>query len=323
MINEVRNTVLSVLNKNNYGYISPSDFNLYAEQAQLDLFSNYFYQYNYTINAEKNNMSHSGYADMKKNYAEVIEQFSETLLLPTVSLNSNLFYLPQSLYTGNDYYLINKVLVFQKQVLTSTTTANVANELVDANVDFVALGVEVGDTVVVATENTVPLFVSYQSATVTSILSPTQLGLSLDIAQNQPQTYFIFRGLKNELENVTLSKITMLQNMMLAAPNRLFPAYTQEGNILTSYPEDITAGVICQYFRYPFQPRWTYTTLAGGEPIFNPNDPDYQDFELPMDDQVDLTMTILQYCGIEIREMDVYKYAQAEQQEESLKEKLT
>ena len=41
MINEVRQTVLAILNKNNYGYISPGDFNLYAEQAQLDLFDEY------------------------------------------------------------------------------------------------------------------------------------------------------------------------------------------------------------------------------------------------------------------------------------------
>ena len=47
MINSVRNTVLAILNKNNYGYISPNDFNLYAKQAQLDLFEDLFYEYNY------------------------------------------------------------------------------------------------------------------------------------------------------------------------------------------------------------------------------------------------------------------------------------
>ena len=36
MINSVRNTVLAIINKNNYGYISPSDFNLFAKQAQLE-----------------------------------------------------------------------------------------------------------------------------------------------------------------------------------------------------------------------------------------------------------------------------------------------
>ena len=52
MINDIRNTVLAVLNKNNYGYISPQDFNLYAQQAQMDLFEDYFYAYNYQVNKE-------------------------------------------------------------------------------------------------------------------------------------------------------------------------------------------------------------------------------------------------------------------------------
>ena len=46
MINSVRNTVLAVANKQNFGYISPGDFNLYAKQAQLDICENYFYRYN-------------------------------------------------------------------------------------------------------------------------------------------------------------------------------------------------------------------------------------------------------------------------------------
>ena len=51
-INDVRNTVLAIANKNNYGYISPQDFNLYAKQAQLDMFENYFYQYNNQLTQE-------------------------------------------------------------------------------------------------------------------------------------------------------------------------------------------------------------------------------------------------------------------------------
>ena len=52
MINSVRNTVLAIINKNNYGYISPGDFNLFAKQAQLDIFDEYFIRYNQQINEE-------------------------------------------------------------------------------------------------------------------------------------------------------------------------------------------------------------------------------------------------------------------------------
>ncbi len=68
IINSVRETVLSVLNKNNYGYITPSDFNLYAKQAQLDIFEDYFYQYNYQVNQENARQSGIGLTDIKKVY---------------------------------------------------------------------------------------------------------------------------------------------------------------------------------------------------------------------------------------------------------------
>lgn len=81
MINSVRNTVISVLNKNNYGYISPNDFNLFAKQAQLDVFENYFYRYNFQIQKENARQSGIGYADIKKQYEEVIDSFSEVVTL--------------------------------------------------------------------------------------------------------------------------------------------------------------------------------------------------------------------------------------------------
>ena len=74
-INEVRNTVLAIANKNNYGYISPGDFNLYAQQAQMDMFEDYFYQYNNQILKENMRQSGTGYADISKGLVEVIDTF--------------------------------------------------------------------------------------------------------------------------------------------------------------------------------------------------------------------------------------------------------
>jgi hypothetical protein len=101
MINSVRNTVLSVLNKNNYGYISPNDFNLFAKQAQLDIFENYFYRYNYQILKENSMQSGIGYADIKKQFEEVIDSFSKLVAL---TKTSGTFALP------TDYYTIVRVI---------------------------------------------------------------------------------------------------------------------------------------------------------------------------------------------------------------------
>tara|TARA_R100001015_G_C4633390_1_gene198263 strand:- start:2686 stop:3411 length:726 start_codon:yes stop_codon:yes gene_type:complete len=99
MINEVRNTVLSILNKNNYGYISPSDFNLFAKQAQLDIFEQYFYGYNRQINKENNRLgrlSGSGLADLKKQLAEVIDTFTMQI---SIAQAGGVYPLPNDWYT--------------------------------------------------------------------------------------------------------------------------------------------------------------------------------------------------------------------------------
>jgi len=313
MINSVRNTVLSILNKNNYGYISPSDFNLFAKQAQLDIFDEYFYQYNYQIQKENARQSGTGYADIKRSYEEVIEFFSETKYL-THNVD-NTFYLPAQLYTGDDYYLINKVLGFETTVTSGTSTAVVASNLEDSGADFISDGVQVGDIVF----NLRPVAPTF--ATVTQVLSGNILVLSSDIFTVNASGYIIFKPKQNELDKVTQGKITMLNNSMLTAPNRLFPAYTQEGNLLTAYPSSLTEGILCNYIRYPKDPKWTYVTLTNGEPMFDSSQADFQDFELAVDDQVDLVNKILQYAGMSIREVAAVQFGKAEEQMNDQQEK--
>jgi len=317
MINSVRNTVLSILNKNNYGYISPSDFNLYAKQAQLDIFEDYFYQYNYQIQKENARQSGTGYADIKKGYEEVIEMFSETKFLTNTNNTglANTFQLPSQTTTGDDYYLINKVLGYQDIVTTGTTTATNPLSLDDSNATFVTDGVAVGD--IVCNTRDIPDSI----ATVTTTGVQTVLGLSATIFSVIGSQYVIFRPKQNELEKVTLSKITMLSNSVLTAPTRMFPAYTQEGNVLTTYPSTLTAAILCQYFRYPKDPKWTYNTLAGGEPVFDSTQTDFQDFELTPDDEPSLVMKILQFAGMSIREIQAVQFALAQDQEDSTEEK--
>ena len=132
MINTVRATVLSIANKNNYGYITPSDFNLYAKQAQLDIFEDYFYQYNSWIIKQNARVSGSEYADILKGLVEVIDSFSETRGL--INNGINLYNLPEN------YYLINKINHYPNVIFSSTSTAAGLNTLTDANATFITTG---------------------------------------------------------------------------------------------------------------------------------------------------------------------------------------
>lgn len=246
MINSVRNTVLAILNKNNYGYISPSDFNLFAKQAQLEIFEEYFSEYNSTINKENARVSGTDYANVRKALEEAIELFAMTSTLTQVTAATNRFYLPSVTTTGFDYFMINKILCYD-----------------------------------------------FSGAT---------------------------RIFKGEADKVTHGKITMLINSNLTAPTELYPAYTQEGNILTVYPSTINLAneVDASYFRYPKDPKWTFTTLTNGEPVFNQSAGlGYQDFEIPIEDEIKVVSKILQYAGMSIREIEAVQFGGAEEQKQS------
>jgi hypothetical protein len=127
MINSVRNTVLAICNKNNYGYISPSDFNLFAKQAQMDMFEDYFYQYNYQINKVNARTTGSSYANLAENLLEVIDSFSVFAAL--VNSGTNQYTLPANFYYINRL-LYNSTLDVEK--VSESKLHNLLNSLLTA-----------------------------------------------------------------------------------------------------------------------------------------------------------------------------------------------
>ena len=312
MINSVRNTVLAIANKNNYGYISPQDFNLYCLQAQMDLFEDYFYQYNNWINRENARTSGTGYADVIKNLEEVIDTFSATAYLaqPAANIN-NQYNLPA------DYYLVNKIFYYPTLRVSGTTTAANVNQLIDATQTFTT-SVSVGDIITNTTDNT--------SAYITAIVSDTTLTISSDIMANA-ETYNIYDQYNiTEVERVNQNKLFYLTSSNLTYPTTQYPAYVlggassnttpgNLGNTITVYPTTIIQGgaIQAQYIRYPLAPNWTFLSTTGQDPIFNPGAADFQNFELPASDEPNLVAKILQYIGIEIREEMVSNFGKNEE----------
>jgi len=321
MINSVRQSVLSVLNKNNYGYLSPADFNLFAKQAQLDIFESYFYQYNYQINKENARQSGTGIADLAKGIEESMDLFSVTRGLNLDTTAAGQYLMPSAATTGSDYYLVNKLLVYKGIVTSGETTAFDAagNLLIDSGATFLSDTIVAGDIVGVETATQ-----GVQYVTVVSVDSNTQITVTGTVlsAAAFPYTIFSANTQQNEAEKVTHSKITMLNNSIYTAPTLEYPAYTSEETSVQVFPNsNMTAGrVVAQYFRYPRDPNWTYVTLAGGEPVFNQTALDFQDFEIPLDEENNLTMKILQYAGVTIREPEVFGFAAGEETKEQQKE---
>jgi hypothetical protein len=338
LINSVRNTVLAIANKNNYGYISPQDFNLYAKQAQMDMFEDYFYSYNNWINRENSRTSGTGYADIIKGLEEVIDTFSvQAFLEPFGSTpgqsglsGTNIYVLPQ------DYYLINKMFRFSRLKTVSSNVLLGGSSLVDNSVDFFDLGVQPGDIVVSLDPTGITPYpeTGYRGlqATVRNVQTANTLTIDGQIFPNPlglvSMKYALYGPKIVEVERVTQAKIHNLLMSNLTYPKPDYPCYVLDGNqvsvyphfwdgLVTPYTPSTTytgeADVKVQYIRYPKDPQWTFVTLSGGEPLFNQSNTSYQDFELPPSDEPALVAKICQYVGIEIREAEVVEFGLGEE----------
>jgi len=307
IINTVRATVLSIANKNNFGYITPNDFNLYAKQAQLDIFEDYFYQYNSWIVKQNARVSGSGYADIVKGLVEVLDYFSLTKSL--IISNGYDFTLPE------DYYLINKINYYPNLRSSGSVTGGAGKVLISTGSLFITDGVKPTDLLSNITN-------SGEVLNVVAVTNETTLTLSGNINVGD-----VFKIVSNsgitEVERVSQNKIFYLNSTPLTSPSTSFPAYVLEDSDITVYPiGQIASGtVFSQYIRYPKDPNWTYEDIIlGGEPSFDQTSADYQDFELPISDQTNLINKILQYAGLSIRDKDVVAFGKMEEQEANQQE---
>ena len=68
-IDTVYQKVLMLANKEQRGYITPQEFNLFANQAQMEIFEQYFYDLNQLARIQGNS---DQYADIRHNIQEYI-----------------------------------------------------------------------------------------------------------------------------------------------------------------------------------------------------------------------------------------------------------
>jgi hypothetical protein len=95
-IDTVYQRVLSILNKEQRGYVTPQEFNLFANQAQLDLFEQYFYDIGQFLRLPANGHANASIPNLIE---EKISLFEKEL---NVSINNGYYLLPSDLYRLNN-----------------------------------------------------------------------------------------------------------------------------------------------------------------------------------------------------------------------------
>ena len=221
MINDIRNLVHFILNKESRGYITPLEFNTFAKQAQQEIVDGYFHDYNKAFVTR----------DTRVNQKEILKKTKENLdkfIVPPTSLtyDNGLFVEP------DDFYVTINLLYNNKEV-----------------------------------------------------------------------------------ENVDRDKLWFLLQSNMTEPSLMYPIYVKYDGNYKVYPETIEDGIELIYFRLPKDPNWTYF-MINEDAVFNPSDPNYQDLEIGHDDKMNITMRILRYAGLNIREQEIVAAAKAFEEQE-------
>ena len=80
-VNTVYQKVLALANKEQRGYITPQEFNLFASQAQLEIFENYFYELDRALRMASNDTVYADKADSIRERIDVHEKFRQTVTM--------------------------------------------------------------------------------------------------------------------------------------------------------------------------------------------------------------------------------------------------
>ena len=121
-VDTVYQRVLSILNKEQRGYVTPQEFNLFANQAQMDLFEQYFYDINQFGRMHGNDTE---FSDMLNILNEKINIFEVTAAMTHAgsgvwTVPANLYRIGTIIYNNTEVERINKneFLYINKSPLT-------------------------------------------------------------------------------------------------------------------------------------------------------------------------------------------------------------
>lgn len=234
MIDLVYKTLLTIINKENQGYVSPTEFNILANNVQLEVYRNYFEDNTKDKNRENRGLTSSGYANLDLNQRQMIQQFAEQA---DIAITGSQFNLPSDIYFIEDD------------------------------------GVITGD------------------------------------AETYP---------KRVIDEVERNKSAYV-NLSLATPSDVYPTYERYSDYIVVSPNTVS-NINVKYLRQPKMPNWTYFSVGTGDPLYNPADVDFQDFELHPSEFSNIVVKMLTYFGLNLREAEVVQIAEILKDKTNLKD---
>ena len=142
-------------------------------------------------------------------------------------------------------------------------------------------------------------------------------GLNSDLYRISGVTYDTSNGVKT-VERIKHEEYSAINQSPLTKPTVNRPVYWIKNNIISFAPDLETFQI--RYIVKPKAPKWTYT-VVDEKPLYNPNIPGFQDFQLHPSEQESLAIKILQLSGVTIKDYNLVQVASNEETKNVQQEK--
>lgn len=284
-IDKVYQRVLAIANKEQRGYITPQEFNIFANQAQMNIFEQYFYDQNQFSRVNGNDTEYSDMLNILEEKINIFEVFRRSLALSssqsfTSTADQTDFTLVASNFGGVNPASITDITVYVNNVQVTPVSYNGTVVVLAAQA--------VGNIVKVVANN--------------SLISIPNKAYRLGSIEYYDGSKYV------EVENIRAKDLRDILNSPLLAPSSSRPVYVRKKDNINIYPSHIVSQLYCNYVKKPKTANWAYNVVLG-KALYNSSNS--VDFELHDSEETSLVLSILKLAGISMQKQDVTAIAQA------------
>jgi len=321
-IDTVYQRVLSVANKEQRGYVTPQEFNLFANQAQMDIFEQYFYDLNQFSRLKGNN---NEYADMVTILEEkinifkklnqpvtIINQFGDGTLPSNIYRLGTLSRLALTNVEGSVQAIIelvteDDVIRFNRSPLAKPTIKRPIYTRTSST------GVKIRPSSTDPSKSAAPYFIvggfDINSGSSDIVVSTSSSNYNfIEVGQEVKQANIPVNTFVGSINNGTIGLVDSSGNAVNAS--------SSGDPVQVTFASD---DVKCNYVQKPTNVSWNYTEING---VAMYNSANSVDFELHASEETELVFKILQLAGIAMESMDLYQVAAQEEVRNIQQEKI-
>jgi len=314
-VDTVYQRVLALANKEQRGYITPQEFNLFANQAQMEMFEQYFFDKNQYNRLPKDN---TPYADLNHLLEEKISIFKKRQQPVTITNQFGDGVLPTDVYR-----LDNLTRMARTEI--SGDRANIIEEVTEDEMMVIDRALLTKPTIerpIYTRKSATNIKIKPHSSSPSASAAPyfTVEGFDVDngsanVVVSTGSNKYSFIEVGQDVTGAGIqagTTVTVVNNgtitLSQAADSSADPV------TLTFATDDIK----CNYIRKPATVNWNYTEI-NGTALYN--SASSTDFELHDAEEPTLVYRILALAGVSISDPNLYQIAAAEENKITQQEK--